>query len=70
MSFTKCRGNPAVLFDLENDPGQLHNLAPDPAYAAKVGELRRILDQELKKRGLTLSDNRPYSISGLVKNRK
>lgn len=63
-------GNPAVLFDLENDPGQLHNLAPDPAYAAKVGELRRILDQELKKRGLTLSDNRPYSISGLVKNRK
>lgn len=63
-------GNPAVLFDLENDPGQLHNLASDPAYASKVRKLRRILDKELKKRKLTLSDDRPYSISGLVKNRK
>lgn len=63
-------GNPALLFDLENDPGQLHNLASDPAYAPKVRELRRILEKELKKRKLTLTDDRPYSISGLVRNRK
>lgn len=63
-------GNPALLFDLENDTGQLHNLASDPAYAPKVRELRRILEKELKKRKLMLSDNRPYSISGLVRNRK
>lgn len=63
-------GNPAVLFDLETDPGQMHNLASDPDYAEKVRELRQILDSELKKRGLTLSDNRPYSISGLVKTKK
>ncbi len=63
-------GNPAVLFDLENDPGQMHNLAEDPAYRIKMEELRTILDGELKDRGLILTEDRPYSISGLVKGRK
>lgn len=60
-------GNPAVLYDLENDPGKLHNLASDPDYDPKVRELRRVLNKELKRRGLTLSEDRPYSISGLVR---
>jgi arylsulfatase A-like enzyme len=34
----------AVLFDLEVDPGERHNLAPDPAYKAVVGELAAEID--------------------------
>lgn len=63
-------GNPAVLFDLQNDPGQAHNLASEPEYASKMAELRGILDKELEERGLTLTEDRPYSISGLVRNKK
>lgn len=32
------------LFDTENDPHELNNLAADPAYAAKLAELRSALD--------------------------
>jgi arylsulfatase A-like enzyme len=33
-------GTPWLLFDLENDPGELRNLAPDAARAKEIAELR------------------------------
>lgn len=38
-----------VLFDLKNDPGELHNLASDPAYKKKMAELRKALDKEMRR---------------------
>jgi len=34
----------AVLFDLEADRGERHNLAPDPAYRAVIGQLSAEID--------------------------
>jgi len=39
------------LFDLRNDPGELHNLAGDKAYAAKLDELRKVLKVEMARFG-------------------
>jgi len=43
-------GHPPLLFDLENDPRELVNLAEDPAYSGKLAQLNRqlfeILDPE------------------------
>lgn len=39
------------LFDLEKDPGELHNLVGDKAYAGKLGELREVLKGEMKRFG-------------------
>ena len=33
------------LYDAFNDPGELQNLAPEPAYAPAIAELRRLLAQ-------------------------
>ena len=33
------------LYDLEVDPGELHNLAADPAFAERTGQLRSDLDR-------------------------
>jgi iduronate 2-sulfatase len=35
----------AMLFDEEKDPHELKNLAPDPAYAKTVAEMKRLLKQ-------------------------
>jgi len=32
-------------YDLEEDPGELHNLAADPVFAERVGQLRAELDR-------------------------
>jgi arylsulfatase A-like enzyme len=34
----------AVLFDLQADRGERHNLAPDPAYRAVIGQLSAGID--------------------------
>ncbi len=39
------------LFDLAADPGELHNLAADKAYAAKLDELRAVLTAEMTRFG-------------------
>ncbi len=39
------------LFDLKNDPNQMHNVAAQPEYASVVKELRRQLLDELSKSG-------------------
>ncbi|GHU98369.1 sulfatase [Bacteroidia bacterium] len=46
-------GDPEVLFDLQKDPGQLHNLTGDTDYAAKLVELRTALDHQMSIRGLS-----------------
>ncbi|MEO0471259.1 MAG: sulfatase [Bacteroidota bacterium] len=39
---------PEELFDTENDPHELHNLAEDPAYSEKLTELRTECDRWLQ----------------------
>lgn len=38
-----------ILFDLEKDPGELHNLVSDHAYSRKLNELRGELDRQMKR---------------------
>lgn len=42
-----------TLFDIKNDPGELHNLIDDPAYAAKAAELRAELERQMQYWGTT-----------------
>lgn len=37
-----------MLFDLQNDPGETHNLATDPAYAGKLLEMRAALSEHIR----------------------
>ncbi len=39
------------LYDVENDPNELHNLVNDPAYKDKLGELRNAFNEWTKKVG-------------------
>ena len=39
---------PECLYDLEKDPHEVNNLADDPAYAAVLRQMRRLLRQRLK----------------------
>ena len=32
FKYVHCAGLPPLLFDMKNDPGELHNLAEDPAF--------------------------------------
>jgi N-acetylglucosamine-6-sulfatase len=41
----------AELYDLENDPGERHNLIDDPRYADLVVELRGELDRLIEETG-------------------
>ena len=55
-NFSELADGNEMLFDLEKDPGELHNLVFDPAYAAKLNELRAALDKETALRGITLQE--------------
>lgn len=37
--YIACELDPPLLFDLQNDPNELHNLAEDPAYSAVVSSM-------------------------------
>jgi N-sulfoglucosamine sulfohydrolase len=39
------------LYDLKNDPWELHNLAAEPVHAAKLTQLRAELDAWMKEQG-------------------
>jgi arylsulfatase A-like enzyme len=47
--FFRTRRTAEELYDVKNDPHQIHNLAGDPAYNDKLVELRGILLAEVKK---------------------
>jgi hypothetical protein len=41
-----------IMFDLEKDPGELHNLVFDKSYLAKLSELRVVLATGMELRGM------------------
>ncbi len=43
LKYMSYAGAPEVLFDLDADPGETHNLATDPAYASRLAALRERL---------------------------
>lgn len=60
---------PEELYDLENDPHEIHNLADNPQYAAVLAEHRAILDKWIKE----TDDQGQYpeatdSLRGVLKN--
>ena len=42
---------PEELYDLENDPYEVHNLAEDAAHAERLGRMRRILEDWIQQTG-------------------
>ena len=48
-TFVRQRGGPALLFDNETDPGQMRNLAEDPAAASLRARLEAALDRKLAR---------------------
>jgi len=48
LSFYSAQRCTEELYDLAEDPGELHNLVNDPAYADILDKMRRILDQHLE----------------------
>ena len=48
--------NTEQYFNLENDPGELHDLAGDPEYRQRIADLRTILIRELAGREESYSD--------------
>jgi len=51
-----------ALFDLQKDPGELHNLVYDKSQAAKLNELRAALAVEMQRYGTTF---KPFESAGL-----
>jgi choline-sulfatase len=41
--YIHCNRETQLLFDIESDPHELHDLAGDPAHAAKLAELRGLV---------------------------
>jgi choline-sulfatase len=46
LKYVYCEGDPGLMFDLKNDPAELHNLCADPVWAP---EAQRFVD-EIKQR--------------------
>lgn len=45
FKYVHCRNDPPMMFDLNTDPNEMHNLADDPAHAARAATMHRsILD--------------------------
>lgn len=42
--YVMCPGDPDQLFDLHNDPDELHNRAADHEYADVLGQMRQALE--------------------------
>ncbi len=58
---------PAIFFDLDRDPDQLHNVAADPAYAARVLDYaQRMLSWRMRHAERTLTGMKLTGHAGLV----
>lgn len=56
-------GNPEMLTDIKSDPGETVNLAKDPAFEKVKSKLKKILMNDLSRRGLLpLVENRTHSL--------
>ncbi len=61
---------PPIFFDLDTDPAQIHNVAADPAYAARVLEYaQRMLAWRMQHTERTLSGMKLTMHAGLVERR-
>lgn len=56
---------PEELYDMQNDPGQLHNLISEESYKSKIEELRVVLDNWRKETGDMADD--PVNIKTRLK---
>jgi arylsulfatase A-like enzyme len=56
---TLVAGEIEELYDLEADPEELANLAPDPGHAARLAGLREALVAEMRRTGAALADRLP-----------
>ena len=48
FEFYSCARRTEELYDLQTDPGELHNLAEDAAYEDTLHMMRAVLDQHLE----------------------
>jgi arylsulfatase A-like enzyme len=46
------------LYDVRRDPGQMNNVADDPAYAEELQRMRRRLEEEMRATGDPRADDR------------
>jgi arylsulfatase A-like enzyme len=59
--YVHCPGFRPMLFDLHNDPGELHDLGADPGYAAERGRLQeQLLDWSSNLRNRTAVNAQMY----------
>jgi len=45
IKYIHCRTDPAMMFDLNNDPQELNNVAEDPAYADTAKRMRAEIEK-------------------------
>lgn len=66
FKYIYCETDPALLFDLEADPNELHNLAGDEAYAEVLSDLReemlRVWNPDQYRRDALASQKRQWFI--------
>jgi choline-sulfatase len=63
FTILEMQGNPEMLTDIKSDPGEKTNLVKDPAYAKIKADLKKVLMDNLSKRGLLpLVENRTHKL--------
>lgn len=45
FKYVHCRTDPPMMFDLENDPGEVTNLAQDPAHAGRAAAMKAEIER-------------------------